>query len=138
MRLRETAAQRHSVRTGFFVGETLEEESFDFRRDGMFKTLCFIVGLGPGQTDDVREQHFGELVTECHAFGNGAAFAREIDMAVASDRDEIIAAHTLERGSDGWRSYAKLFGQSRADWWLALFEELPDSFEVIFLGDAGF
>ena len=47
-KLRETAAQRHSVGTGFFVGETLEEESFDFRRNGMLKSLCFIVGLGPG------------------------------------------------------------------------------------------
>jgi len=59
-------------------------------------------------------------------------------MAVARYGHEIVAAHTLERGSDGWRSYAKLFGQSRADWWLALFKKLPDSFEVIFLGDAGF
>ena len=126
------------MRTGFFVGKTFQQKSFDLRRDGVFEALCFIVRFGPRQADNVGEQHFGELVTECHAFGNGAAFAREIDMAVASDRDEIIAAHTLERGSDGGRSYAKFFGQSRADGRLALFEELPDSFEVIFLGDAGF
>src|SRR6266404_4065723 len=73
-----------------------------------------------------------------HAFGYGAAFASQADLAIAGNRDQIVAAHAFERGSNGGRSYAQFFSQARADGRLAFFEQFPDGFEVVFLGDAGF
>ena len=137
-KLREPAAQRHSMRAGFFIGETFQKKSFDFGRDGVLQAFGFVVGFGPGEADDVGKQHFGELMAEGHALGNGAAFAGEINVAVASDGYEIVAAHAFERGSDGGRSDVQLFSQARADGRLAFFDKFPDGFEVVFLGDAGF
>jgi hypothetical protein len=137
-KLREASAKGDAVRARPFVCEALEEKSFYFRRDGMFEAFGFVVGFGPGEADDVGEKHFGKLVAEGHVFCDGAAFAREIDVAVAGNGDEVIAAHAFERSGDGGRSYTELFSKARADGRLTFFEKLPDGFEVVFLGDAGF
>jgi hypothetical protein len=135
--LREAAPQRYSVGAGFFIGETLEQKSFDLRRDSVLETFGFVVGFRPGKADDLGEQHFGELMAESHTFGNGAAFASQIDASVASYGDKIVAAHPFECGSDSGGSDAEFFRKTRADGRLALFDEFPDGFEIVFLGDAG-
>ena len=136
--LGKASAQRDSVRAGFFVGEPFQKECFDFRRDGMFEAFSFVVGFGPRKTNHVGEQHFGELMAQRHAFGDRATFAREIDVAIARDRDQIIAAHAFDRGSDRRWSDTEFLGQARADWRLAFFDEFPYRLEVVFLGNAGF
>jgi hypothetical protein len=131
--LRETAAQWNAVRARFFVGESFEEKSFNFWRDGVFEALGFIMRFGPREAYDVGEQHFGELMAKGHAFRDTAAFAGEIDVAVARNRDEIVAAHAFDGGGDGRRCDVEFLGKARANGWQALFEELPDGFEVVFL-----
>ena len=73
--------------TGFFVGETFEEERFDFWRDGVFEAFGLIMGFGPRNADDLSEQHLGELMAEGHVFGYGAAFAGEVDVTIAGYGD---------------------------------------------------
>jgi hypothetical protein len=96
------------------------------------------MSFGPRQADDIGEQHFGELMAESHVFGDGAAFASEADLTVAGNGDKVVAAHAFERGGNCGRSYAQFFSEARADGRLAFLEEFPDSFEVVFLRDAGF
>ncbi len=136
--LREAAAERYSMRTGFLIGKTLEEKSFHLWRDSVLETFGFVVSFGPRKADHVGEQHFGELMAESHTFGDGAAFASQIDAAVASYGDEIVAAHPFESSSDGGRSDVEFFRKTRADGRLAFFDQFPDGFEIVFLGDAGF
>jgi hypothetical protein len=136
--LREAAAKRYSVRTGLFIGETLEEKSFDLWRDSVLEAFRLIVSFGPGEADDVGKQHFGELMAEGHTFGDGAAFARQVDATIASYGDEIVTAHAFEGGSYRGRSDAEFLRKPRADGRLAFLDKFPDGFEIVFLGDAGF
>ncbi len=53
----------------------------------MFQAFGLIMGLGPGNADDVSEQHLGELMAEGHVFGYGAAFAGEVDVTIAGYGD---------------------------------------------------
>ncbi len=47
-KLRESATQRNSMRTAFVSGETLHEQSFDFRGDGMLHAFGLSMRFGPG------------------------------------------------------------------------------------------
>ena len=88
----------------------------------MFQALRFIVCFGPGKADHVGEQHFRQLMTQRHAFGNASAFAREINAAVASDRNQIAATHPLKCGGHRRRGHVQFFSKTRADRRLAFFE----------------
>jgi len=69
--------------------------------------------------------------------GELASLGGEVDGAAAPDFDVAIAGHALDGGGDGRRSNVKLLGQARADGGLLFFEHFPNSFEVIFLRNAG-
>lgn len=51
----DAAAHGDAVGAGFFVAEALDEENFDFWRDGVLETLGFVVGLGPREANDFGE-----------------------------------------------------------------------------------
>jgi hypothetical protein len=136
--LGEAAAEGNAVGAGFFARETFEEEGFDFGRDGVLETLGFVVSLGPGEADDVGEEHFRELVPEGEASGDATAFASEVNTAIAGYADQIVAAHAFDGGGYGGRGDAKLLGQAGADGLVPFLDKFPDGFEVVFLGDAGF
>ena len=63
----------------------------------------FVVGFGPGEADNVGEEHFGELMTEDHAFGELTAFAGKIDAAGTIDANEVVAREAFERSGDSGR-----------------------------------
>ena len=67
-----------------------------------------------------------------------AALGGKLDVAGAANAEVAAARHTFQGGGDGGRRNAEIFGKPRADGRLLFLDELPDSFEVIFLGDAGF
>ena len=71
------------------------------------------------------------------AFRFGAAFAREVNAAVALDAQQAVSGHAFERGGYGRRRYVQLFREARADGLVLILSELPDYLEVIFAGDAG-
>lgn len=120
-KLSESAAQGNSVRTGFVSGETLHEESFDFRRDGVFHAFSFGMRFGPRQADDFGEKHLGELVAEREMLGDFAPLGGEKNASITLDFDVTIACHAFEGGGDGGRSDFKLFGETSADGHLVFF-----------------
>jgi len=44
----DSSSQRNAVRAGPLIAEALQEQSFHFRRDGMFHSLRLVVSLRPG------------------------------------------------------------------------------------------
>ena len=137
-KLSESAAQGNPMRTGFVSSETLHEESFDFGGDGVFHALGFGMRFGPGEADDFREKHLGELVAEREMLGDFAALGGEKNASTALNFDVTIACHAFEGGGDGWRSDVELFSEASADGHLVFFEHFPDGFEVVFARNAGF
>jgi len=135
--LGDAAVDGHAVGTGFATGETLEKQRFDFRGDGVLHALGFRVRFGPREADYFGEQHFGELMAEHEALRDAASLGGELDGSAALDFDVAIASHALDGSGDRGRGDVKLFGQTRADGSLLLFEHFPNGLEVIFLRNAG-
>jgi len=137
-KLGESAAQGNSMRTGFVSREALHEQCFNFRGDGMLHALGFCMSFCPGQADDFREKHFGELVAEREVLGDFAALGGEKNPSTAFDLDVAIASHALDRCSNRRWSDVKFFGQTGADGHVVFFEHFPNGFKVIFSRNAGF
>ena len=70
--------------------------------------------------------------------GDLLAFRGELDLAVAADAEIAAASHAFECGGDGGRRDAQVLCEPGADGRLLFLDEFPDSFKIIFLGDAGF
>jgi hypothetical protein len=136
--LRNAAVDGNAVRAGFVVGETLDEQGFDFGGDGVLHALGFGVRLGPRETDDFGEQNLGELVTNHEAVSEAAAFGSEKDASTTAHLDVTIAGHALESGGDGGRSDVEFFGEAGADGDLVFLKHFPNGLEVIFLRNTGF
>jgi hypothetical protein len=137
-KLRNAALNRNTVRAGFSVSETFQQQRLDFRGNGVLHALGFGVRLRPRQPDDVREQHFGELMANHEALSDFAAFGSEEDLAAALHLDMSVARHAFQGCGNRGRSDIQLFGEARADGNLILLKHFPNGLEVIFLRNAGF
>jgi len=91
----DAAPHGDAVRTGFVAGETLHEERFDLRRNGVLHALGFGVGFGPGEADNFGEEHFGKLMAKHEVPGDFASVGGEEDTSTTLDLDVAIAGHTL-------------------------------------------
>src|ERR1700722_18674059 len=98
----------------------------------MFEPLSGGMGARPIEANHVGKEFFGKLVTQREALGFGAALGSQSDSAVASDMQQAVARHSLERGGHGGRRDAKLLGKTRADGRLLILEKFPDGLEVVF------
>jgi len=135
--LRDSTANRNAMGATASVTEAFEEEGLDFGRDGVFEAFGFVVSFGPRKSDDVGEEHLGELMAKSHAFGKLAALAGKIDASGAIDANQIVAREAFERGGDSGRRDAEFFGEARADGRLPFFEHFPNCFQIIFARYAG-
>lgn len=136
--LGDAAAERNSVRTALVRGKPFDEQRFHFGRNGVLKAFGFIVSARPGQTNDVGEQHFRQLMTQGHTLRDLAAFCGQIDAAGAVHANEVVAGHAFQRGGDGRRSDVEGFGDTGAYGRAVFLEKFPNGLQVIFLGYAGF
>ena len=92
---RDSAANRNTVGATASGTEAFQEKGLDFGRDGMLEAFGFVVGFGPGEADNVGEEHLGELMAKSHAFGELAALARKIDAAGTIDADQIVTGEAF-------------------------------------------
>ncbi len=136
--LRDTAIYRHPMRASLVTGEALDQQRFDFGRDGVFHALGFGMRFGPGQANHFGEENLGELVTNHQPMSETASFGGEDDATTAAHFDVSVASHALESGGHRRRSDVEFFREPGADGFLTLLEHLPNGFEVIFLRNAGF
>jgi hypothetical protein len=65
-------------------------------------------------------------------------FWRKVDAAAAANAKVAAASHALQRSGYRGRSDAEILGEARGNGYLFLLDKLPDSFEVVFLRNAGF
>src|SRR6267378_6656312 len=131
--LGDSSSQRNAVRAGLFVAEALQEQSFHFRRDGMFHSLRLVVSLRPGQSDHFRQQHLGELMPQRKVFGKLSAFLRQVDPPAALNAHVSVAHHAFQGGGHRGRCNFQFLGEPRADGRVVLFQHLPDRLQIIFL-----
>jgi len=58
-KLSNATANRNAVGATASVAEAFQKKGLDFGRDGMLEAFGFVVGFGPGEADNVGEEHFG-------------------------------------------------------------------------------
>ena len=104
----------------------------------MLEAFGFFVRAGPFETDHVGEQLFREAMAEDEVLGDFLALLGKFNLPGAAYAKIAAAGHPFQSGGDGGRSYAQVFGEPGADGRVFFLNELPDGFEVVFLGDAGF
>ena len=130
-KLRDATANGHAMRATTPVAEALEKKLFDFGRNCVLEALGFVVRFGPGKTDNVRQKHFSQLMTQRHVLGQLAAFAGKVDTTQAIDADEVVASQALQSCRDRRRRYAKFLSETSADGRLAFLQHFPNGFEVV-------
>ena len=134
--LRDAATERNAVGTGFVSGEPLEEQGFDFGRNGVLHPLSFGVRFGPGQADHLGKKHLGKLVTEHEALREFTPLSGEQNFAAPLHFDVTVASHALNGGGNRGGSDVEFLGKAGTDGNLIFLVHLPNGFEVIFLRNA--
>jgi len=135
---------RHSAEEGDAVGaaavaaEALQKEMDDFGGDAVLEAFGLFMRAGPREAEDLGEEFFGEAMAEDEMLRGSLPFGGELDAAIAAHMKITGMGHALERGGDGGRGDAEVFGEARANGYLLLLDNFPGGFEVVFLRNAGF
>ncbi len=135
--LGHAAEEWDAVRAADVAAKPLEQQRRDLRRNAVFQALGFLVRSGPINADDVGKKFFGQAMAKNQMLGDSRALFRKDDAAVSADVQVTGPGHALERGGNSGRRDTKIFGQASANRRLLFLHELPDSLQIIFLGNAG-
>jgi hypothetical protein len=126
------------VWTAAISSEALQEQGCHFGGNSVLKPLGFFVRTRPFQADHIREKLFRQTMPEDQVLRDFPALGTQLNVAITTNPEVTAPSHALERRRDSRGSYAQILGEAGADRDLVFLNELPDRFQVIFLGNAGF